>query len=61
MRRVEFHKSNSEKARLGYKEIRRKKGNYIKGITKDGTRGLTDPSDEVHKRNTRILVSWKKD
>lgn len=61
MHMVEFHKSNSEKARLIHKEIRRKKGNYIKDITKDGTRGLIDPSGEVHKKNTRILVCWKKD
>lgn len=58
---IEFHKSTSEKARLIHKEIRRKKGNYMKDIAKDGTRGLTDPSGEVHKTNTRILVCWEKD
>jgi len=53
---VEFHKSNSEKARLIHKEIRRKKGNYINDITEDGTRGLTAPSGDVHETNTRTLV-----
>lgn len=58
---VGFHQSNSEKARLIHKEIRTKKGNYMKDITKDGTRHLTDPSGEIHKRNTGILVCWNKD
>lgn len=38
-----------------------KNGNYIKDITKDGTRVLTEPSGELHKSNTRIFISWKKD
>lgn len=54
-------KSNSEKARLTHKDMRRTIGNLIKDITKDGTQDLADPSGEVHKKNTRILVSWKTD
>lgn len=33
----------------------------MKDITKDGARHLTDPSGEIHKRNTGILVCWNKD
>lgn len=52
--------SNPEKSRLIHKEIWTK-GNYLEGNTKNGTRVLADPSGEAHKKNTRTLLSYKKD
>lgn len=58
MQEVEFQKRNSEEVRQSYKDIRRKM-EIASRI--DGTRVLTEPSDELHKTNTRIFISWKKD